>query len=416
METTYERCCGLDVHKETVVACVLTSAANGRTKKEIRTFRAHTRGLLELREWLLSEQVQGVAMESTGVYWKPVYAVLEEEPTLQLVIGNAQHIKNVPGRKTDVQDAEWIARLLRYGLIRSSFVPPQPIRELRDLVRYRTTLVEERTRERNRVLKVLQSANIKLDGVVSDAFGVSGMAMLRAMAEGRMSPQEMAGLAKGVMRKKIDALEIALEGRLAQHHREMLTIALRRLDQAESDIASAERLIDSRLQPFRDQHELLQQIPGVDKTVAAALLAELGPDMSVFPTAGHAASWAGICPGNHESAGKRPHGRPTLGNRHLKTVLCQAANSASRKRGSYLRDKFFRLKARRGHTRAVVAIGHKILVAAYHMLAGNKAYRDLGESYLAQRDQQRTVSRLVQRLKTLGLSVTVTPAPEPTSA
>lgn len=377
-------------------------------RKETRTFAAHARGLLELRDWLLSERVQAVGMESTGVYWKPVYAVLENEG-MSLIVGNAQHIKGVPGRKTDVKDAEWLADLVRHGLIRPSFVPPPPLRELRDLLRYRTSLVQERSRERNRVLKVLQTVSIKLDGVASDAFGVSGMAILRALADGSATPREMAELARGVLRKKIDALEVALEGRLDEAHRLMLRIALDRLDHAERNIAELERLIDARLEPYAQERRRLEQIPGVDTVCSAVLVAELGVDMSVFPSASHAARWAGLCPGNDESAGKRNSGQTPQGNRHLKTMLCQAANAASHTRGSYLRDKFFRLRARRGHKRAVLAIAHKILIAAYHMLAGATDYRDLGEHYLDRRDTRRTADRLKQRLESLGFNVLLTP-------
>lgn len=404
-----ERWAGLDVHKQTVVACVLDKEGEP-SRAPVRTFATHTRGLMELRDWLREQQVTAIAMESTGVYWKPVYAVLEDEPSWQLVVGNAQHIKNVPGRKTDIKDAQWLAHLLRSGLIRPSFVPPVEVRQLRDLTRYRTNLVEERTRERNRVLNVLQSANIKLDGVASDVFGTSGMGMLRAMAKGEQSARQMADLAKGRLRTKLDALEIALEGRLVPHHRRLLDLSLRRLEQAESHIAEVEALIAQALEPYREQHARLQQIPGVDAIVAAVIVAEMGPDMSVFPSAGHAASWAGICPGNYESAGKRQSGRTTPGNRHLKAALCQAANAASRKRGSYLKDKFYRLKARRGHKRAVLAIGHEILRASYHMLASGQGYRDLGEHYLDQRDKSGTAKRLVRRLEGLGFSVTLTAA------
>jgi transposase len=400
------RVAGLDVHKQTIVACVLNEQEDpGRAS--VRTFPAHTRGLMQMCDWLREQQVTAIAMESTGVYWKPVYAVLEDDPSWRLVVGNAQHIKNVPGRKTDVKDAQWIAHLLRSGLIRPSFVPPPEVRKLRDLTRYRTSLVEERARERNRVHKVLQSANIKLDGVATDIFGASGMAMLHAMAKGTHSPRQMAELAKGLLRNKLDALEISLEGRLVEHHRQMLGLALRRLEGAERDIAEVEGLIEQALEPYREPHRRLQQIPGVSAIVAAIVLAEMGPDMSVFPSAGHAASWAGICPGNYESAGKRQSGRTTPGNRHLKTALCQAANAASRKRGSYLKDKFYRLKARRGHKRAVLAIGHEILLVAYHMLATGQDYRDLGEHYLDQRDKTGTAKRLVRRLEGLGYKVTV---------
>ncbi len=403
------RVAGLDVHKEMIVVSVLAEG-QAPDKAPVQMFAAHTRGLLQMRDWLHEQGVSEIAMESTGVYWKPVYAVLEEEPSWKLVVGNAQHLKNVPGRKTDTKDAQWLAHLLRAGLIRPSFVPPPDLRRARDLTRYRSRLVEERTRERNRVLKVLQTAGIKLDGVASDAFGVSGLAMLHALAEGTKTPRQMAELARGRMRAKLDALEIALEGRLEAHHRDMLRIALRRLQQAESDVREVDGLIDAALAAYREPMERLQQIPGVDAITAKVVIAELGPDMSVFPTAAHAASWAGMCPGNHESAGKSLGGRPAKGNSHLRKALCQAANAAARKRGSYLKDKFHRIKARRGHNRAVLAIGHKLLIAAYHMLQKGTDYADLGEHHLDRRKPHQTVRRLVERLQGLGFQVMLAPA------
>ena len=403
------RVAGLDVHKETIVVSVLAEG-QAPDKAPVQTFAAHTRGLVQMRVWLREQGVSEIAMESTGVYWKPVYAVLEEEPSWKLVVGNAQHLKNVPGRKTDTKDAQWLAHLLRAGLIRPSFVPPPDLRRARELTRYRSRLVEERSRERNRVLKVLQTAGIKLDGVASDVFGVSGLSMLHALADGTKTPRQMAELARGRMRTKLDALEVALEGRLEEHHRDMLRIALRRLQQAESDVGEVDALIDTALAAYREPMERLQQIPGVDAIIAKVVVAELGPDMSVFPTAAHAASWAGVCPGNHESAGKSRSGRPAKGNGHLRKALCQAANAASRKRGSYLKDKFYRIKARRGHNRAVLAIGHKILIAAYHMLQNGSDFVDLGEHHLDRRSPQRTVRRLVERLEGLGFQVVLAPA------
>lgn len=412
MGEVFQRVCGLDVHKETVVACVRTTE-KGRVKREVRTFSAHLRGLMELRAWLQERSVQAVAMEGTGVYWRPVYAVLEVNASWSLIVGNAQHIKNVPGRKTDVKDAEWLADLVAYGLIRASFIPPPALRELRDVTRQRAAWVADQTRDRNRVLKILQLAGIKLDGVASDAFGKSGKLILRALSDGTATPGAMAELARGVLRKKIDALTSALESPLGATHRKMLTLALSRLDETEKHLAEYDALIAELLEPYLAQVDLLMTIPGVDRIVAATLIAELGPDMSVFPSEAHAASWAGVSPGNHESAGRRTSGRTNNGSRAIKTALCQAAHSASRTKKGYLRDKFFRLKARRGHNRAIMAIAHKILVAAYHMLSDNVPYRDLGDDYLDRRDKGRIVATLLSRLRALG--VDVVPAP-PTQA
>ena len=408
MEVLNERVSALDIHSETVVTCVLTG--RGRApKKELRTFPTHTRGIEELRQWLREKQVSVIGMEGTGIYWRPIYAKLEGEPSWELIVGNAQHMKNVPGRKTDAKDAEWTAVLIRHGLIRPSFVPPPEIRELRDLTRYRARLVQERTREQNRILKVLQTANIKLDNVASDVFGVSGMDMLQALAEGTQPPRQMAQLARGLLRKKIDALELALEGTLSVVHREMLKIALQRLDQANEHIRHVEELIEQRVRPFEDAIELLIDIPGIERTAAIAIIAEIGLDMSVFPTKEHLASWAGVCPGNNESAGKRRSGKASRGNLHLKTALCQCAQSTARTKRSYFRDKFYRLKARRSHNRAIMAIARKILEAIHIILSHKLRFKDLGPTYLDERDHTRIVTRLAQRIEALGYSVTVAP-------
>jgi transposase len=402
-----ERGCGLDVHQATVVACLLIVLKNGKVHKQIRTFGTTTRELLALREWLLSEGCTHVAMESTGVYWKPVYAVLEGDGTFKIVVANAQHVKKVPGRKTDVKDAEWIAELLCHGLLRSSFVPPKPIRELRDLTRYRRKLVESQVAERNRLLKLLESANIKLASVAADVFGLSGQLMLRALIEGKASPREMAELAKGRMRAKIPELEPALEGKLEEHHRFLLRLQLQRLEAAERDLAVLEQRIQEKLKPYQMQLTLLDEIPGVDWTVAAAIIAELGVDMSVFQNVLQAASWAGVSPGNHESAGKRKNSRIPKGNAYLKTALVEAANAATKAKGTYLRDKFYRLKARRGYKRAIVAVAHKILVAIYHMLSHKVCYNELGDLYLDKLNRHTLTRNLVHRLERLGYTVTL---------
>ena len=406
MELLYRSACGLDVHKETIVACIVVTDGR-RAKRETRTFAAHTRGLCSLREWLLEKKVEAVGMEGTGIYWRPVYSLLEADAAWKLIVGNARHIKNVPGRKTDVKDAEWLADLVRHGLIRSSFVPPPEIRELRDLTRFRRHFVEDRVRIQNRILKVLQTANIKLDGVATDAFGVSGLAILRALANGNATPQEMAQLARGKMRKKIDALEVALEGRLSALHREMLSLALAHLDACERDIERLEEMIEERVAPYREHIERLVTIPGVDLLGAACALAEVGADMSVFPTEHHLSSWSGVCPGNHESAGRQQSGRTSKGNRYLKTLLCQLAQAAVRTKGTYLKDKFHRLKARRGHNRAIMAIAHKLLIAIYKVIKGQVTYSELGEAYLDTRDRSRTAASLCRRLEGLGYEVTL---------
>jgi transposase len=407
MQTLIERGCGLDVHQATVVACLLIVRKDGKVQKQMRTFATTTRELVGLRAWLLSEDCTHVAMESTGVYWKPIYAILEG--ALEIVVANAQHIKKVPGRKTDVKDAEWIADLLCHGLLRSSFVPPKPIRELRDLMRYRRKLVESQAAERNRLLKVLETANIKLANVATDVFGMSGRLMLRALIEGKATPQEMAELAKGLLRKKIPELQLALEGKLEQHHRFLLELQLQRLEAAERDLTVLEQRIQQRLEAYATQLALLDEIPGVDWTLAAVIIAELGVDMSVFASVSQLASWAGVCPGNNESAGKRKSSRIPSGNVYLKSALVEAANAAARAKGTYLRDKFFRLKARRGYKRSVVAIAHKILVAVYHMLSQQVSYNDLGDLYLDKLNKNHLTRNLVRRLERLGYEVTLTP-------
>jgi transposase len=344
-------------------------------------------------------------MESTGVYWVPVYTVLEEH--FDLVVGNAGHIKNVPGRKTDVKDAEWIADLVRHGLIRKSFVPPRWQRALRDLVRYRRKLIESQTAERNRTMRLLETCNIKLSSVASDVFGVSGRAMLRALIAGTASPEEMAQLARGALRKKTDRLALALRGRLDEHHRFLLRLQLERVERIEADVALVDARIDQALAPYQKHRTLLQQIPGVDRIGAATIIAELGIDMSVFPTVRHAAAWAGVCPGNNESAGKRRGNAQRRGNVHLMTALVQAAMAASRKRGSYLKERFWRLKARRGQKRAAIAVAHSILIAAYAMLSRHCDYRDLGADYLDSVAKVAVEKRLVRRLRALGYKVTL---------
>ena len=406
MQILIDRACGLDVHQATVVACLLIVGKDGRVQKQMRTFGTTTQELLGLREWLLAQGCSHAAMESTGVYWKPVYAILEGQ--LEIVVAKAQHVKKVPGRKTDVKDAEWLAELLCHGLLRPSFVPPKPIRELRDLTRYRRKLVQSQATERNRLLKVLESANIKLASVASDVFGVSGRLMVRALIDGKASPKEMAELAKRKLRSKIPQLELALEGRIEEHHRFLLRLQLDRLESVEKDLEVLEQRIQQKLEPYAAQLASLDEIPGVDWTLAAVIIAELGVEMSVFENVSQLASWAGVCPGNNESAGKRKSSRIPKGNVYLRTALVEAAHSAAKAKGTYLRDKFYRLKARRGYKRAAVAVAHKILVAIYHMLSQDVSYNDLGDLYLDKLNKHHLTRNLVHRLERLGYGVTLT--------
>ena len=407
METIVERCAGLDVHQATVVACLTIGTAGTKPTKQIRTFGTTLPELEELRDWLTANHCTLVAMESTGIYWVPVYAMLEDH--FEIVVGNAQHIKNVPGRKTDVKDCEWISDLARHGLIAKSFVPPRAIRELRDLTRYRSKLVQATAAERNRLLKLLESANIKLSSVASDVFGVSGWAMLQALVEGSQTPAEMAQLAQRRMRRKLAELERALHGRLEAHHRFLLGVQMRRIEAMEADVAEVDRRLRQKLVPYSREMRLLRQIPGVDWVTAAIIIAEIGADMSVFANAAHLASWASMCPGSYESAGKRRGGKTRKGNVHLKTALVMAARAAGKTKGTYLGDKYRRFRARIGAARAGVAIGHKILIVAYRMLSDGTDYKDLGAGYLDQLNTHRTAGNLVRRLRQIGFDVQLTP-------
>jgi transposase len=405
MEAIVERCCGLDVHQGSVVACLMIGAADQKPSQEVRRWGTTRRELEAMRAWLEAAGCTHVAMESTGVYWQPVYGMLEGH--FELVVGNAHHIKNVPGRKTDVKDCEWIADLARHGLIAPSFVPPAPVRELRDLTRYRRKLSEAGASERNRLLKLLETANIKLAGVASDVFGVSGRAMLRALIAGGASPEEMAQLARGRLRRKLGELELALDGSVQEHHRFLLALQLQRIEAIEADLDTLDARLREKLAPYAIHLALLMQIPGVDWLIAATIIAEIGVDMSVFLSAAHLAAWAGVCPGNHESAGKRRRGKSRRGNVHLKTALVTAAVAAEKKRGSYLGAKYRRLGARRGKMRAALAVAHKILIAVYRMLATGTGYKDLGPAYLDTLHQNRTAAKLVRRLRSMGYEVTL---------
>lgn len=414
METLVERCCGLDVHQETVVACLLISEPGKRPRKEIRTFATFTEDLEALRNWLLQSGCQQVAMESTGVYWMPVYAVLEG--TIDIVVGNAAHMKNVPGRKTDVKDAEWIAQLARAGLIRKSYVPAKPIRTLRKFVRYRRQLVEARSAERNRLQKLLESANIKLGAVASDVFGKSGWAMLSALVAGQQSPEQMAQLAKGRMRQKLDALAKALTGRFDDADRWLLRAQMDRLERLDQEIAAVQQQIEEHLAEHASLRARLETIPGVSSVVSVILLAEIGTDVKSFPSDHHLAKWAGLCPGNNESAGKRIRSTTAKGNEYLRTALVEGALGAIQVKGSYYKAKFQRLRARRGFKRALFAIAHKIIRAVWHVMNEGTEFADLGEAYLDRRDQRRLTKQHVARLEAMGYVVTLSPRPmEPTT-
>jgi transposase len=407
MDAIAECCAGLDVHQASVVACVNKGPATKRPHKETRTFGTTRAALEELRDWLAAEGCMLVAMESTGIYWHPVYAVLEGH--FDLIVGNAKHMKNVPGRKTDVKDCGWISDLARHGLIARSFVPPRPIRDLRDLTRYRRKLSQVQAAERNRLIRLLESATIKLSGLISDVFGVSGRAMLQALIEGEQTPEQMAQHARRRMRRKIEALAQALNGTLTEHHRFLLRLQFQRIKAAEADLEALDARLREKLAPYAKPLQRLTKIPGVDWVTAATIIAEIGIDMGAFASAAHLASWAGICPGNHQSAGRQKTGKARKGNVHLKTALITAAVAVAKTRKCYLGEKHRRLRARRGEMRAHAAIAHKILVAAYHMLATDAEYVDLGPTYLDRVDQKRTAQHLTRRLQELGYNVQITP-------
>jgi transposase len=410
MEAVYRRSAGLDVHKKSVTACRILPDKGHGWQKETKRFGTMTADILSMADWLREGSVTHVAMESTGVYWKPIFNLLEGDFVVILV--NAKHIKYVPGRKTDVSDAQWIAELLQHGLLKASFIPEAPQRDLRELVRYRTALIRERTREVNRVQKVLEDANIKLASVASDVMGVSGREMLAAVIAGNDDPEALAQLAKGRMRNKIAELERALRGRVKGNHRLLLRLHLEHIDELNAKLEELNQEIDRLVAPFdqNDEIERLDDIPGVGKEIAQVIVAELGTDMSRFPSSAHAASWAGLAPGKNESAGKNRSGKTPPGNRHLKTMLLQAAHAAGRSRDNYLSAQFRRLASRRGKKRAAVAVAHSILVIAYHMLRDGTDYRELGGDYFDNRNKDQIQRGLVRRLEGLGLKVTLEPA------
>lgn len=408
MEVLYPCCCGLDVHKKSITACVLWAEGKGKVRKEKRRFGAYTQDLERLASWLRDSGVTHVAMESTGVYWKPVFNILEGR--FELMVVNAQHIKAVPGRKTDQKDSEWIADLLQHGLLRGSFIPPRQTREMRDLTRYRVSLTEECNRIANRIQKVLEDANIKLASVATDALGVSGRAMLQAILEGENNAENLAEMSKGLLRNKIPELKLALEGRVTAHHRFLLRELLDDLRHVESKISAVEAEIEKRSRPFESEVARLCTIPGVNRVTAWGLVAEIGLNMQQFPSASHLASWAGLCPGNFESAGKRLSGKTRKGSHTLRRCLCQAGWAVSRQRNNYLAALYARLAARRGGKRAVIGVAHALLVIAFHLLKQKADYQDLGPDYFDRINQRKITHALVRRLQRLGHNVILQPA------
>ncbi|HSF47237.1 MAG TPA: IS110 family transposase [Burkholderiales bacterium] len=402
MEVLYPRCAGLDVHQASVVACIRI-AAGARASREVRTFETTTRGLLALVDWLREAGCTHVAMESTGVYWKPVWHVLEGE--FELLLANATHIRNVPGRKTDVNDATWIADLLAHGLIKSSFVPPTAVQELRDLTRTRKQLVRELARHVQRIQKTLEDANIKIAGVISDILGVSGRAFLDAIIAGETDPQQLAALTRSRLRASREQIVEALRGQVREHHRFMLKLHLQQVKSLENAISEIEARLGECLEPFREEVKLLTTMPGISQTAAHVMAAEMGVDMQRFSGADSLVSWAGMCPRSDESAGKRRSTRLRKGAPWLKTTLIQAAWAASRTKKTYLHALFHRLKARRGAMKAIVAVAASMLRSAYHMLTRRATYEDLGPDHFDRRTRTRTVNRLLRRLKDLGVEV-----------
>lgn len=405
MEIVYAHCCGLDIHTKSIVACVIVPDGEGKPTKAIRTFGTMTEEILALSDWLAEQQVSHVAMESTGVYWKPIYNLLEGRFDLLLV--NAAHSKTVPGRKTDVRDCEWIADLLRHGLLKASFVPNREQRELRELTRYRQTLVAERAAETNRLQKVLEGANIKLGAVASNVLGKSAREMLDALVAGNENPQELAELAQGRLREKIPQLEKALAGRFRTHQRFLVAQQLAHIDYLDEAIGQVSKEIGERMRPFEEAVAQLDTIPGVARTTAEVLIAQIGTDMAQFPSADHLASWAGMVPGNNESAGKRRSGRIRKGNKVLRSALVEAARAAARTKNTYLNAQYRRLRARRGAKKAAVAVGHTILLIAYSLLKNHCTYQDLGATYFEERDRLAIERRAVAQLRKLDYEVTL---------
>lgn len=409
MEVVHPYCAGLDVHKKSVVACALSVSPSGRKVKQTETFGTTTVELLRLSDWLTGQACIQVALESTGEFWKPVWNILESSFELWLV--NAQHIKRVPGRKTDVQDAEWLADLLQHGLVKASFIPPVEQRDRRDLTRQRTQLVRERSSVINRLQKVMEGANLKLSSVVSDVTGVSSRAILAEILHGELDPADLEHLVRGRVREKLPALREALSGRVRAHHRFVLAHHLAHLDFLDEEIAAYSEEIERLTEPHEELVTLLDTIPGVARTTAELILAEVGPDLSRFPSADHLASWAGLAPGNNESAGKRLSGKMRKGSQWLRVGLAQAAQAAARSKNSYLAAHYHRIAGRRGKKRAIMALAHSILVIAYHIIQRREPYRELGHNYFDERKRVTTANRLARRLERLGYQITFQPSP-----
>ena len=405
MEVVVERVCGLDVHKASVTACVRVPAHAGEREEHVATFQTTVGGLLVLADWLEVHGVTNVAMEATGVYWKPVWAILEDRFACILV--NARHVKQVPGRKTDVTDARWLCRLAEAGLLRASLVPPKPIRTLRNLTRYRKSQVRDRQREAGRLHKLLEDTGIKLDCVASDLLGKSGRAMLQALIAGTTDPDVLAELALGKLRAKLPALREALQGRFDTQHAIIIGQILAHIDFLDEAIAELSTAIEAQIAPLASAVDALCTIPGIQRRTAEVIIAETGGDMTAFPTAKHLVSWAGVCPGNDESAGKRRSGRTRKGSKWLRANLIEAATAASRTKNTYLQTQYQRLRARRGHARATTAVAHSMLVAVWHILTTGEIYNDPGGDYFARRDPERTTRRLVAQLERLGHAVTL---------
>jgi len=403
-----ERCAGLDVGKLEVVACVRAPDGKGGRRSEVRTYDTFTSGLEALAGWLGAEGVTEVVMEATGQYWKPIWYLLEDRH-FELLLVNARHVKILPGRKTDVGDAAWLAELLEHGLLRGSFVPPPVIRELRDLTRYRKRLIQAHASEEQRIHKTLEDAGIKLDSVASDVLGVSGRLMLNALVAGERDPEVLADLAKRRLRSKIPELRQALRGRFGDHHALLVRLSLTHIEQLEAAIAELDARVDAMIAPFERARDRLDTITGVGKRAAECIIAEIGVDMSVFPTAGHLASWAGRCPGNNKTGGKRRSGKTTKGNRWLGDILTECAWAAAHTRDTYLSAQFWRLARRIGKQKAAIAVGHSILVIAWHLLNNDCDYQDLGGDFFARRDTDRARQRAIAQLEQLGYQVTLEP-------
>jgi|DewCreStandDraft_4_1066084.scaffolds.fasta_scaffold33154_2 transposase len=414
MDIVFHRCAGIDVHKKTVVVAIIATRDDGSVHQETRTFGTMTADLLDLSDWLTLHNITHVAMESTGDYWKPVFNILEGNFEVWLI--NAQHLSKVPGHKTDVGDAEWIADLLRHGLVRPSFIPPVAQRDLRELTRYRSTFVRERATLVNRVQKLLESANIKLSSVATDVLGVSGRAILEALIVGQATPEQMAELAKGRLRNKREQLTKALEGRMKPHHRFVLTELLCQIDALDETIDRFDEQVKAYCLPFEEAVALWDTIPGIARRAAEIIVSEIGTDMTRFASADHLSSWAGVAPGNNQSGGKRRRAKTPKGNQTLNEILTEVALAASHTKNTYLSALYHRVAARRGHKRAIRAVAHAILIIGYHLMLRKEPYRELGADYFDKRRPQATANRLVKRLQRLGYDVTIQKQPETLAA